>query len=78
MSPYERSIEDAQEALAEKLMRAKGVEGVGIGRRGGSPCLKVYLSVPRAELSARIPDRFRGHPVEVTGGGPFRALSGEG
>lgn len=74
MGPYERKIEDAQEELAAKLMRAKGVEGVGIGRHHGVPCLKVYLSVPPAELRTRIPERFRGHPVVVTGGGPFRTL----
>ena len=69
-----RSIEDAQRRLAEELMRRDGVSGVGIGAHDGEPCLKVYVS----ERGPKdIPSRFRGHPVVVVGGGPFRALSSE-
>ena len=69
-------IEEAQRKLASKLMRRRGVTGVGIGSRGGAPCLKVYLSVPKKTLRPRIPGRFRGHPVDVTEGGEFRAQRG--
>ncbi len=67
------SIEVAQRRLAEKLMRRRGVSGVGIGARDGAPCLKVYLSSPSPALRSRIPKTFRGHPVVVRESGEFRA-----
>lgn len=66
-----RSIEDAQQRLAEKLLSRKDVSAVGIGADNGDPCLKVYLSGSSSRKS--IPDRYDGHPVRVVGGGPFRA-----
>ncbi len=76
MAETKLPIEDAQRKLASKLMRRAGVAGVGIGSRGGAPCLKVYLSVPEDSVRGRIPGRFRGHPVVVSEGGEFRAQSG--
>ncbi len=66
-----RSIEDAQQRLAEKLLSRRDVSAVGIGADNGDPCLKVYLSGSSPRKS--IPDRYDGHPVRVVGGGPFRA-----
>ena len=66
-----RSIEEAQQRLAEKLLSRRDVSAVGIGADNGDPCLKVYLSESSSRKS--IPDRYDGHPVRVVGGGPFRA-----
>ena len=66
-----RSIEEAQQRLAEKLLAHRDVSAVGIGADNGSPCLKVYLSGSASRRS--IPDRYDGHPVRVVDGGPFRA-----
>lgn len=65
------SIEEAQKALADELLRRDGVSGVGIGAHDGEPCLKVYVSKPSSRKG--IPRRYRGHPVKVEGGGPFYA-----
>ena len=66
-----KSIEDAQKRLADELMSRGGISGVGIGSHGGRPCLNVYAS---GKKTGKIPKRFKGHPVRVIEGGPFRAL----
>lgn len=66
-----RSIEEAQQRLAEELLSRRDVSAVGIGADNGDPCLKVYISGPTARKP--IPDRYEGHRVRVVGGGPFRA-----
>lgn len=66
-----RSIEEAQQRLADKLLTRRDVSAVGIGADNGDPCLKVYLSGRSSRKS--IPDRYDGHPVRVVDGGPFRA-----
>ena len=71
-----RSIEQAQQELADELMRRDGVSGVGIGAHKGEPCLKVYVSDSGPEKG--IPSRYEGHPVRVVGGGPFRAMAPKG
>ena len=66
-----RSIELAQERLANDLLKRRDVVAVGVGADNGEPCLKVYVSGRGNRRS--IPRRFDGHPVRVVGGGPFRA-----
>ncbi|MDX1577116.1 MAG: hypothetical protein R3266_01475 [Gemmatimonadota bacterium] len=70
-----RTIEQAQQDLANELLRRDGVSGVGIGAHGGEPCLKVYVS--KEASGENIPNRYEGHRVLVVGGGPFRALDAD-
>ena len=70
-----RSIEDAQERLANDLLRRRDVVAVGVGADNGAPCLKVYVSGRGDRRS--IPSRYEGHPVQVVGGGPFRAQTND-
>lgn len=66
MSSTER-LKRAQRALSSRVMGKAGVTGTAIGERGGSPCLKVYLS--DASAAGDVPDEVEGVPVvaEVTG-----------
>jgi len=66
MSSTER-LKRAQRALSARVMGKTGVTGTAIGERGGSPCLKVYLS--DASDAGDVPDEVEGVPVvtEVTG-----------
>lgn len=70
-----RTIEQAQEDLANDLMQREGISGVGIGAHGGKPCLQVYVSKPGPDKG--IPSRFEGHRVIVVGAGPFHALDAD-
>ncbi len=68
------TIVAAQEALTDSVMSLPGVVGTGIGRCGDTPCIKVYLAREDSELRARIPETFRGFPVDVEVTGEVRAL----
>lgn len=63
------SIEETLEAKTPGWMALAGVEGTGIGRCDGAPCIKVFVRSETDELRAAIPDSVDGHPVrlEVTG-----------
>jgi len=66
MSATER-LKRLQRSLSSRVMGKSGVTGTAIGERGGSPCLKVYLS--DASAAEHVPDEVEGVPVvtEVTG-----------
>lgn len=66
MSAMER-LKRAHRTLSSRVMGRSGVTGTAIGERGGTPCLKVYLS--DASAAADVPDEVEGVPVvtEVTG-----------
>jgi hypothetical protein len=50
-------------------MGRPGVSGTAIGERGGKPCLKVYVSDPKAGRS--LPRAVGGYPVVVETTGSF-------
>lgn len=53
------------EALDEAngWMDYKGVEGIGQGQKDDKDCIIVFISSPSSELSAKIPNEFKGFPV---------------
>ncbi len=57
------TIEEAQEALTERVMKLPGVVGTGISLCDGDPCIKVFLAGENPELEAEIPETFLGYPV---------------
>lgn len=65
-------LEAAQRKLTSQVMGRPGITGTAIGERGGKPCLKVYVSEPRA--GADLPRTLDGFPVEVEVTGKIRRL----
>lgn len=62
----------AQRELTAKVMGKPGVEGTAVGKRGGKPCLKVYVS--DAAAGRKVPRKVGGFPVVVEESGRFRRL----
>ena len=59
----------AHRELTRSVMGRQGVSGTAIGERGGKPCLKVYVSDPKAGRS--LPKTVGGYPVVVETTGSF-------
>jgi len=68
-----RSIIEVQEANADAWEALDGVEGTGVGRCDGEPCIKVFVRQKTAALEEEIPSRVDGYPVRLEVTGPFRA-----
>ena len=69
----QRSIIEVQEAHAERWEALDGVEGTGVGRCEGEPCIKVFVREKTAELEEEVPPEVEGYPVRLEVTGPFRA-----
>ncbi|HXV85098.1 MAG TPA: hypothetical protein VD793_00285 [Gemmatimonadales bacterium] len=67
-------IEEAQARLTPQVMRLPGVTGIGIGRCGKKPCLKVYVVARTDALAAQIPRTYEGYVVDLQVSGELRAL----
>lgn len=65
-------LKAAHRELADKVMGHKGVTGTAIGRDGGRPCLKVYVS--DSTMSGSLPDKVGGYRVVVEQTGRFKRL----
>lgn len=65
-------IQEANRALAAKVLGRPGVAGTAVGGSALRPCLRVYVDHPDAGRT--IPKEFRGFPVEVEVTGTFRRL----
>ncbi len=65
-------LKEAYRRLTAEVMGRKGVSGTAIGRDGGRPCLKVYVSDPAAERT--VPKKMGGYPVVVERTGAFKRL----
>ncbi|MEI5525344.1 hypothetical protein WB388_32525 [Streptomyces brasiliscabiei] len=55
----------------KKLLRLKGVQGVGVGQRDGKPVIRVYVETDVA--SAGIPSVLEGVPVMIKKAAAFEA-----
>lgn len=69
MSP---ALKDAHRELAGRVMGRAGVSGTAIGKKGGKPCLKVYVSDSSA--ANKVPKSVGGFRVVVEKTGAFRKL----
>src|SRR5207249_11190045 len=73
-----RPIAEVFAAHSDSLMRLPGVVGVGIGRCGDAPCIKVIAAYSSPELTARLPKRLEGYAVELQVTGPITARAPSG
>lgn len=62
----------AQRELTAKVMGRKGVVGTAVGKDGGRPCLKVYLSDESARSG--VPRTVGGYRVVVEVSGRIERL----
>lgn len=62
----------AHRELTGKVMGRQGVTGTAIGRDGGRPCLKVYVSESGAGRA--VPKKVGGYRVVVEKTGTFKRL----
>jgi len=65
-------LKAAHRELADTVMGRKGVSGTAVGRAGGKPCLKVYVSDDSAGRG--VPKKVRGYEVIVEKTGSFERL----
>ncbi len=56
------------------LLHSPGVVGVGIGRCGDEPCIKIFITEDTAEYTASLPASIEGYKVDVIVSGEIRAL----
>jgi len=68
------SVEDVKRRHEAHLMKMRGVVGVGIGRKGGKDCIRIYVEEDNPRVRAQIPDSLEDVPVEVVVTGTFKAL----
>lgn len=57
-----------------RLMKMRGVVGVGIGRKDGKDCIRIYVEKDSPKVLAEIPEALEDIPIEVVVAGTFRAL----
>ncbi len=68
------SVEEVKNRHEARLMRTPGVVGVGIGRSGGKPVIRVYVDKDTPKVRKAVPDALEDVPVEIVVSGPFKAL----
>ena len=69
------NIKEVLSRHIDGLMEMPGVTGVAEGKLGEKPCITVFLSANTPEIVGRIPSHIEGYPVQVVGGGEFKALA---
>jgi len=57
-----------------RIMKMRGVVGVGIGRKDGQDCIRIYVKEDHPTIRAAIPKSLEEIPVEVVVAGTFKAL----
>ena len=68
------SIEKAHDRVTRRVIGMKGVAGTAIGRRGGRPCIKIYLEKDDPGLRSRLPRRAGRYQVDVEVTGKVQRL----
>jgi hypothetical protein len=74
------TIEEALGAHEEDLMNLPGVQGVGIGERGGKQVIKVFIEAKTPETSHfvdQIPAELEGYAVVIEEIGKITPLSAD-
>ncbi len=68
------AVEDVKRRHEAALMRMRGVVGVGIGRKDGKDCIRIYVESDRPKILAALPQALEEVPVEIVISGTFKAL----
>jgi len=67
------SVEEIKRRHEAHLLKTPGVVGVGIGRKEGKDCIRVYVSEDTPKILSALPRSLEEVPVEVVVSGPFKA-----
>lgn len=67
------SVEEIKRRHEGKLMKTPGVVGVGIGRKDGRDCIRIYVAEDSPKVLAALPRSLEDVPVEVVVSGAFKA-----
>lgn len=68
------SVEEVKRRHEIRLMKTPGVVGVGIGRKDGKDCIRIYVADDNPKLLAALPQTLEDVPVDVVVSGSFKAL----
>lgn len=68
------SVEEVKRRHEARLMKMRGVVGVGIGRKDGKDCIRIYVEDDSPKILAALPQAVEEVPVEIVVSGRFRAL----
>lgn len=68
------SVEEVKQRHEARLMKVRGVVGVGIGRSSGRTVIRVYVTVDSPKIRRAVPEALEDVPVEIVVSGPFKAL----
>ena len=71
------SITEVFDANQDSIMALPGVVGIGIGERGGEPCIRVMVEIASPAVKAGIPAQLGGYTVIVDETGTIRALDAQ-
>jgi len=67
------SVEEVKRRHEVDLLKTPGVVGIGIGRKDGRDCIRVYVERETPKVLAAVPRSLEDIPVEIVVSGPFRA-----
>lgn len=66
-------VEEVKRRHEADLLKTPGVVGVGIGRKEGRECIRIYVSEETPKILAALPRSLEDVPVEVVVSGLFKA-----
>ena len=68
------SVADVKRRHESRLMKMRGVVGVGIGQKDGNECIYIYVEQDSPKIRSALPQSLDEVPVEVVVAGTFQAL----
>jgi hypothetical protein len=68
------AVTEVKQRHEARLMKMRGVVGVGIGQKDGKDIIRIYVEKENPKILSRIPHALDNVPVEVVVSGTFRAL----
>ena len=68
------SVEEVKRRHESRLMKMRGVVGVGIGRKDGKDIIRIYVEKDSPRILEALPAAIEEVPVEVVVSGAFQAL----
>ena len=68
------AIEEIKRRHEARLMKMRGVVGVGIGKKDGKDVIRIYVEDDNPKIRTTLPQALEEVPVEIVVSGSFRAL----
>ena len=65
---------DVKRRHESRLMKMRGVVGVGIGQKDGREIIRIYVDKESPKILADLPRALDDVPVEIVVAGTFKAL----